>query len=360
MTTAVDAWGTDAADAPLRPMRVARRHLGPRDVLVRVWYCGLCHSDIHHARDEWGGARYPLVPGHEIVGCIEASGLECAEMEGDVVAVGTYTYTCGRPTCSACSSSGQGGQGGEQHCPDIVWTYDCLDRDGELAQGGYSTHIVVDADYVTRLPSALCAPELLPAVAPLLCAGLTVYGPLRRWLPPADRQSRTLLIAGLGGLGHLALRLAVHMGYTAVDVCSTGGGAKRAYALANGARAFLTAAELESAAYDVVLDTISCRHDVSPFLRGLRLGGALVFVGLPPDPVELDVMQVASRSLVVTGSIVGSRGELADMLDLCGRHGVVADVEVVPMAYVNTAFERVLANDVHFRFVLDCLNTFVS
>jgi uncharacterized zinc-type alcohol dehydrogenase-like protein len=362
----VAAWGALTAASPIAPLRVRRRALRPNDLLVRVLFCGVCHSDVHHARDEWGGARFPVVPGHEIVGEVVGLGVRAgawrptlgalgdsaapsspAEL-GDLVGVGTFVHTCG--ACAACRD------GSEQHCAAVVWTYDSVDPvDGTDTHGGYSTHIVVDAAYAVRLPPALRDdPARLAATAPLLCAGVTVYGPLRR-APTGAR----LLVVGLGGLGHVAVRVAAALGtFSAIHVLSTSE-TKRAYALANGASAFYTAAPLAggqggAGGYDLVLDTVSAHHDVGPELRALRRGGTLCLVGLPPAaaPLQIDPMLVASNALVVTGSIVGSRADLAAVLALCFEHGVTADVELIAPDAIEAAYARMLAGDVRFRFVI--------
>ncbi|MCC6522986.1 MAG: NAD(P)-dependent alcohol dehydrogenase [Polyangiaceae bacterium] len=333
-----------AARAPLEPHRFERRALGAADLLIEIAYCGVCHSDIHQARDEWGGATFPMVPGHEIVGTVVATGAAVKRFRaGDRAGVGCMVDACRR--CAACL------RGLESYCEQHVsWTYNGTEQDRKTpTQGGYSTQIVVDERFALRIR----ADQPLERVAPLLCAGITTWSPLRHWKVGAGSR---VAVAGLGGLGHMAVKLAASLG-AEVTLLSTSAG-KRADAARLGAHEFVLATDDEAMArvggrYDLVLDTIAAKHSLDRYLGLLRLDGALVLVGAPDKPLELGAFSLIPRRRSVAGSLIGGIAETQEMLDWCADHGIGADVETIPVAGVNEAYERMLRSDVRYRFVLD-------
>lgn len=340
----VPAYAAAAAAAPLAPFTIERREPGPRDVQIDIAYCGVCHSDIHQARGEWGNGIFPMVPGHEITGRVSAVGAEVTKFRvGDAVGVGCFVDSC--RTCEQCRA------GREQHCDEgMVATYNGRERGtGAPTYGGYSARIVVDQDYVLRIPGGLP----LDAAAPLLCAGITTYAPLRRYaVRPGDRVA----VVGLGGLGHMAVKFAAAMG-AEVTVLSTSG-PKRRDAMALGAHDFVATGDgavfrSHRRRFDLILDTVSAPHDYNACLNLLRVGGTMVLLGIPerPAPVAAGVLIGGQRSLA--GSAMGGIAETQEMLDFAARHGIAADIELIGIAGINEAWERVLRNDVRYRFVID-------
>lgn len=328
---------------PLGPLTIDRREPGPNDVLIDIAYCGVCHSDIHQVRDEWGGSMYPMVPGHEIVGTISQAGERVSRWKpGDVVGVGCFVDSC--RDCAACRS------GEEQYCDrGMTPTYNGRERDGKTPTfGGYSTRITVNEDYVVRIPPGIS----LESAAPLLCAGITTYSPLRHF---GVQRHAKVAIVGLGGLGHMGVKLAKAIG-AHVTVLSHSPG-KRDDALKLGADDFVATSDSAVFAanknrFDFILDTVSATHDYNAYLRMLRLDGVMVLVGIPePSPVAAGPL--VSRRRRLAGSAIGGIRETQEMLDFCAGHGLQADVEVIPMDQINEAYERMLRSDVRYRFVID-------
>ncbi len=337
------AYAAPAANAPLAPAVIERRTPGPHDVLIDIRYCGVCHSDLHQVKDEWGGARFPMVPGHEIVGTVAQVGAEVRRWKvGDTVGVGCFVDSC--RVCEACEA------GEEQYCErGMTGTYNSLERDRKTpTYGGYSSRITVDERYVVRVPESLP----LDQAAPLLCAGITTYSPLRHFgVKAGDRVA----VVGLGGLGHMGVKLAKAMG-AHVTVLSHSPG-KREDALRLGADDFVATGEPEAfrrnaKRFDVILDTVSAEHDYNAYLSLLKRDGTMVLVGLPEAmPLEASSLIMGRRRLA--GSLIGGIRETQEMLDFCAAHGVTADVEVIAIADINTAYERMLKSDVRYRFVID-------
>ena len=338
-----DAYAATSKSDPLAPLSIERREPGPDDVLIDIAYCGVCHSDIHQARDEWGGSIYPMVPGHEIVGRVARAGDRVTRWKaGDVVGVGCFVDSCRE--CGACAS------GEEQYCEQgMTPTYNGRERDGKTPTfGGYSTRITVNEDYVVRIPAEIP----LDGAAPLLCAGITTYSPLRHFeVNPGDKTA----IVGLGGLGHMGVKLAKAMG-AHVTVLSHSPG-KRDDAFELGADDFVATNDPEVFAknknrFDFILDTVSAAHDYNAYLRMLRLDGVMVLVGIPePSPVAAGPL--VSRRRRLAGSAIGGIRETQEMLDFCAEHGLQADVEVISIDQINEAYERMLRSDVRYRFVID-------
>jgi alcohol dehydrogenase (NADP+) len=340
----INSWGAPAAGKPLAPMTVDRREPGARDVVIEILYCGVCHSDIHQARDEWGGAVFPMVPGHEIVGRVTRVGGQVGKVKvGDVAGVGCLVDSC--RSCGPCQ------EGLEQFCqqgPALTYNGTEMDRK-TLTHGGYSTRIVVDEAFALRIPAGLD-----PAgAAPLLCAGITTYSPLRQWSCKQDDQ---VGVVGLGGLGHVAVKLARSMG-AKVTVLSTSAG-KEADARRLGATGFAVTrggASFKKLAgrLDLVIDTVSAQHDYDAYLGLLRPRGAMVVVGAPPKPTPVHAFSLIGGNRRLAGSMIGGIAETQEMLDHCARHGIVSDVEIIPIQKINEAYERVLKSDVRYRFVID-------
>ena len=339
----VNAYAAPSADAPLEPTTITRREVGPNDVLIEIAYAGICHSDIHTVNGDWGPQPYPLVPGHEIVGTVAEIGPEVTgHAVGDRVGVGCMVNSCGQ--CTNCRN------GDEQYCAEgMVPTYGGADRDGTITQGGYSTHVVVDAGFVLSVPESLD----FAAVAPLLCAGITTYSPLRRW---GAGPGRKVAVVGLGGLGHLAVKIAAAMG-AEVTVLSQSLkkkedglrlGAEHYYATSDPATF-----EQLAGSFDLVLNTVSAVIDVDAYLSLLTVDGALVNVGAPAEPLSLNVFSLIGGRRAYAGSMIGGIAETQEMLDFCAEHGIVPETELISADRVNEAYERVLASDVRYRFVID-------
>jgi uncharacterized zinc-type alcohol dehydrogenase-like protein len=337
------AYATFSAASHLAPFSISRREPGAHDVLIDILYCGVCHSDIHQVRNEWGGALYPMVPGHEIAGTVAKVGKKVERWKvGDAVGVGSIVDSCRK--CEACRA------GEEQLCAEgMTPTYNGYERDGVTPTfGGYSARIAVNEDYVLRLPAGMP----LEGAAPLLCAGITTYSPLRRHGVKAGDK---IAVAGLGGLGHMAVKIARALGAEVTVLSHTPG--KRADALRMGAEEFVNVRDERSLArhagrFDFLLDTIPAQHDYGAYLNLLRRDATMVVVGVPdPAPFSVDPLVMGRRCLA--GSLVGGIRETQEMLDFCAKHGLSADVEVIPARRINEAFERILGSDVRFRFVID-------
>lgn len=332
------------AHSPLESFQFERREVRPNDVSLDVAYAGICHSDIHQAREEWGPSLYPMVPGHEIVGTVREIGSSVTKFKvGDRIGIGVFIDSC--RTCSSCQS------GLQQYCENgNTATYNGYERDGEtIAFGGYSNTFVVDADYAVHVPENL----EMAGVAPLLCAGITLYSPLKHW--KAGRGSK-IGIVGLGGLGHMGVKFAKALGAD-VTVFSHSPN-KEADARAMGADDFVVTRDPASLKphtrkFDLILNTVSADLDIEMYLKLLNLDGTLVVIGLPGKPysVGAGVLLGARRSMA--GSMVGGIPEIQEMLNFCGEHSIVSDVEVINADYANTAYERTIASDVKYRFVID-------
>ena len=332
------------AKAPLEPYSFKRRALRESDIALDITYTGICHSDIHQAREEWGPAIFPMVPGHEIVGIVSEIGSAVAKHSiGDRVGVGVYIDSC--RTCENCVA------GQQQYCLNgMTGTYNGLERDGvTVALGGYSNKFVINEDYALKIPDSLD----MAAVAPLLCAGITLYSPLRHW--KAGPGSKVGVI-GLGGLGHMGVKFAAAMG-AEVTVFSHSA-SKEADARRMGATHFVVtkdpaALEPLKDSFDLILNTVSAKLDINQYLGLLKLHGTLVIIGLPGEPysVAADSLLTLRRSLA--GSMIGGIPEIQEMLDFCAEKNIVSDVEVVKADYINEAYERTVASDVKYRFVID-------
>ena len=340
----VQAWGAPAAGQPLAPMMIERREPGSRDVVLDILYCGVCHSDIHQVLDEWSGGIFPMVPGHEIVGRVAKLGAEVTKLKvGDLAGVGCMVDSC--HSCSACT------QDLEQFCEKgMAGTYSSTEMDKKtLTYGGYSARIVVDERFALRIP-----PGLDPAgAAPLLCAGITTYSPLRQIdCKSGDRVG----VVGLGGLGHMAVKLAASMG-AKVTVLSTSG-SKEADARRLGAASFAvtrdgSAFQRLAGQLDLIIDTVSAPHDYNAYLGLLRPRGTMAIVGAPPGSIPLDPFSLILGGKRLLGSVIGGIAETQEMLDHCAKHGITSDVELIPVQRINEAYQRVLKSDVRYRFVID-------
>jgi len=338
------AYAAQAADARLAPFQLERRALRPRDVQFDILFCGVCHSDLHMARNEWGATIYPVVPGHEIVGKVTAVGDKVTKFRsGDLVGVGCLVDSCRE--CSNCR------KGLEQYCTGgNVLTYSGRDRiSGDVTQGGYSKQIVVDEDFVLRVSDKLP----LAQVAPLLCAGITTYSPLRHW---NVGKGHKLGVVGLGGLGHMAVKFGASFG-AEVTMLSTSAD-KEADARRLGAHKFaLTkdAAQLKKLAgyFDFIIDTVSAKHDYNLYLQLLATDGVMICVGAPPTPAEVAMFGLMFGRRSLAGSGIGGLPETQEMLDYCAAHGISSDIEVIDIADINEAYERMLRSDVRYRFVID-------
>lgn len=340
----VKGYAAMSAAGPLEPFSFERREPGPRDVVIDVLYCGICHSDIHQVHNDWGGSLYPMVPGHEIVGRVAAVGRRVRRFRiGDAAGVGCMVDTC--RVCVNCR------RGKEQYCTDrVTWTYNSLERDGKTrTQGGYSTKIVVQEDFTLKVPAGIP----LEKAAPLLCAGVTTFSPLRHF---GVRRGQRVGVIGLGGLGHMAVKLAASMG-AKVTVFSTSE-SKKTDARRLGASAFVRTTHRDAFAglageFHFLLDTVSAPHDVNDYLPLLRTDGTMVIVGVPEKPLEVKAFSLIGGRRRLAGSLIGGLKETQDTLDYCARRRISADVEVIPLSEVNRAYERMLKGDVRYRFVLD-------
>lgn len=331
------------AKAVLQPFSFERREVGDHDVLITITHCGICHSDIHQARDEWGGSLFPMVPGHEIVGTVATVGSAVKKwLVGDRVGVGCFVDSC--RTCPACR------EGLEQYCAaGMVLTYSGRDKQGRITQGGYSTQIVVDEQYVMRIPDGLSS----AGAAPLLCAGITTYSPLRHW---GVGKYHKLAVVGLGGLGHMAVKIGNALG-AEVTVLSTSE-SKRKDAERLGAADFAVTATPQTFTkfqrrFDFILDTVSAPHDYNAYINLLKTDGTMILVGVPDKPTLLEAFPLILHRRRLAGSVIGGIRETQAMLDFCAEHRIESDIEVVPIQQVNEAYERVLKGDVRFRFVID-------
>ena len=339
----VNAYAATSPTDPLVPTTITRRNVGPRDVLIEIAYAGVCHSDIHTVRGDWRAIAYPQVVGHEVAGTVIEVGSDVTKHGlGDRVGVGTIVNSCRE--CVNCQS------GEEQYClKGNTQAYGSLDRDGTITQGGYSTHVVVDEDFVLRVPDSLD----LSKVAPLLCAGITTYSPLRHWqVGPGTKVA----VVGMGGLGHLAVKLAHAMGAYVTVLSQTL--SKRDDGLRLGADAYYATSDSDTFddlanSIDLIINTVSAAIDLDGYLRLLRRDGTLVSVGAPPEPLPVAVFSLFSNRRSFAGSSTGGIAETQEMLDFCAEHGIEPEIELIDIASINDAYDRVLRSDVRYRFVID-------
>ncbi len=338
------AYAAASAKSPLAPYSIERRQPGPNDVLIGILYCGVCHSDIHQARGEWGQSSFPMVPGHEIVGRVKQVGERVGKFKvGDLAGVGCFVDSCRE--CDPCR------RGLEQFCEKgAAFTYNSTEMDRRTpTYGGYSTQIVVAERYTLKIPAGLD-----PAgAAPLLCAGITTYSPLRQW---NCKKGDRVAVVGLGGLGHMAVKLAASMG-AEVTVLSTSR-SKEADARRLGAQAFeITKDEATfrklANRFDLIIDTVSAPHDYNKYLGILRPQGAMVIVGVPPEPTPVAAFSLVVGNKRLAGSMIGGIAETQEMLDYCARNKIVSDIEIIPVQKINEAYERTIRGDVRYRFVID-------
>jgi alcohol dehydrogenase (NADP+) len=344
MTTTVSAYAATSATEPLTKTTINRRDVRPHDVAFDIHFAGICHSDIHTVRSEWGEPLYPVVPGHEIAGIVTAVGSEVTKYKvGDRVGVGCFVDSCRE--CDNCKA------GLEQYCTGtgMVGTYNAVLNDGEKTYGGYSGAIVVDENYVLRIPDSIP----LDAAAPLLCAGITLYSPLRHWNAGPDKE---IAIIGLGGLGHMGVKLAKAMG-AHVTVLSQSL-KKMEDGLRLGADEYYATSDPDTFAkhagrFDVILNTVSANLDMGAYLGLLAVDGTLVELGIPEKPMAVPAFPLANGRRSLSGSMIGGIAETQEMLDFCAEHDVRPEIEVIQPDYINEAYERVLASDVRYRFVID-------
>lgn len=341
----IKAYGAHAGDQPLVPLDISRRVPGARDVQITIAYCGVCHSDLHQVRSEWEGTLYPCVPGHEIVGRVSAVGTEVSGFKrDDLVGIGCIVDSCRQ--CEDCTG------GLENYCDHMIGTYNGVTADPPgHTLGGYSQQIVVHERYVLRIRH----PEAqLAAVAPLLCAGITTYSPLRHWrVGPGHKVG----VIGIGGLGHMGIKLAHAMG--AHVVAFTTSASKRDAALALGANQVVVSRNVDEmtrhvASFDFLLNTVAAPHDLDPFFALLRRDGTMTLVGAPATPHPFpQVFTLITKRRSLAGSMIGGIPETQEMLDFCAEHKIVADIELIPISKINEAYARMLKSDVKYRFVID-------
>jgi uncharacterized zinc-type alcohol dehydrogenase-like protein len=337
-------YAVQSAESGFEPFEFERRTLAAKDVLIEIMYCGVCHSDIHQARNEWGNSIYPMVPGHEIVGRVKQTGAEVTKFkEGDYAGVGCFVDSC--RTCKNCR------QGVEQFCQvHCAQTYNSTEMDEKTPTfGGYSSQIVVDEDFTLNIREQ----ENLAAVAPLLCAGITTYSPLKRF---NVRAGQKVGIVGLGGLGHMGVKLAVSMGAD-VTVLSTSP-SKEQDARELGAHNFVVTKNPENlrplaGTFDFILDTVSATHDLNVYLNLLGFNGAMVVVGIPTTPAEIPAFSLVSNNRILAGSGIGGIRETQEMLDYCFENKIFSDIEMIPIQKIEEAYERTIKADVRYRFVID-------
>ena len=342
--SSVTAYAATSATEPLTEVTISRREVGPHDVAFDIHFAGICHSDIHTVRGEWGEPAYPVVPGHEIAGIVTEVGPEVTKFKvGDRVGVGCFVDSCRQ--CPSCLA------GEEQYCtnPGMIGTYNGVGRDGEPTQGGYSGAIVVDENYVLNIPESLP----LDAAAPLLCAGITLYSPLRHW---NAGPGTSVAVVGLGGLGHMGVKLAHAMG-AKVTVLSQSLkkmedgirlGADEYYATSDPATF-----ETLAGSFDLILNTVSANLDLDAYVKLLKLDGTLVELGMPERPMTVTAPSLVMGRRSLAGSLIGGIAQTQEMLDFCAEHDVRSEIEVITPDYINEAYQRVLASDVRYRFVID-------
>ncbi|KAI5055064.1 hypothetical protein GOP47_0030482 [Adiantum capillus-veneris] len=344
----VEGYAAQDSSGHLAPFLFTRRATGPKDVTFKISYCGICHSDLHQIRDEWGGSIFPMVPGHELVGVVTEVGAEVTRFKvGDHVGVGCMVSSCGK--CDAYEKKV------EQYCSRTVWTYNSLDAQGKPTNGGYSTLMVADEKFVLRIPDSLP----LDGAAPLLCAGVTVYSPMCYF--GMTEKGKHFGVVGLGGLGHMAVKFGKAFGME-VTVISTSPRKKTEAIDILGADHFLVSTDKDAMkkatkSLDYIIDTVSAVHALEPLLDLLTVNGKLVLVGIPEKPLQMQPKAVIFGRRFVGGSLIGGVEETQKMLDFCAEKRITSTIEKIPMHYVNTAMERLAKSDVKYRFVID-LETF--
>jgi len=332
----------------LAPFQFTRRPTGPEDVRFKVLFCGICHSDLHQIKNDWGASKYPMVPGHEIVGTVTEVGSAVKNFKvGETVGVGCLVHSC--HNCDSCE------KGLEQYCDSLAWTYNDVLPDGTVTQGGYSNVMVVNHKFLLHIPQNLAK----DAAAPLLCAGITVWSPMKYF--SMDVKGARFGLVGLGGLGHMAVQFAKAFGMH-VTVFSTSANKEKEAREILGVDDFIVSKDtkaMDAAAksIDFIIDTVSAQHPLEPYLKVLKTNGKMCLVGIPEKPLQLLPVMLTSGRRLIAGSAVGGIGETQEMLDFCGEHNISCMVETIPASYVNTAMERLDKSDVKYRFVLDIANT---
>ena len=337
-------YAAKSAGALLENYEFNRRELHPRDVALDIYFAGICHSDIHQAREEWGPSIFPMVPGHEIVGKVTEIGSQVSKFKvGEIIGVGVFVDSCRK--CASCNA------GLEQYCIEgMTGTYNTLERDGKtVAMGGYSDKFVIDEDYAVHVPANLD----LAGVAPLMCAGITLYSPLKNWNAGPGKK---VGIMGLGGLGHMGLKFAHALG--AETTVFSHSPEKESDAKSMGADHFVVTKDIKSLeklnkSYDLILNTVSADLDLEPYLQLLKLDGTLVVIGLPGKPYSINAGTLLGQRRSLAGSMIGGIAQLQEMLNFCGQKNIVSDVEVIKSDYINKAYDRTVASDVKYRFVID-------
>jgi uncharacterized zinc-type alcohol dehydrogenase-like protein len=331
------------ANASLTPFSFERRDLLDHDVVIDIQYCGICHTDIHQVKNEWGRSIYPMVPGHEIVGNVSQVGSQVTRFKvGDKVGVGCFVDSCRK--CDACN------QGLEQYCSNVLTTYNGIEKDGKTpTQGGYSNKIIVDENYILRMPDNL----ILERAAPLLCAGITLYSPLMKWKAGPGKK---VAIIGLGGLGHIGVKIAHALG-AEVTVLSHSL-KKQEDAKKMGADNFYVTSDPKmfeklEGYFDIMINTVSTDLNLNQYLNLLRLDGTMVVVGVPEKDAQINAYSLISARRNLAGSLIGGINETQEMLDFCSKHNIACDIELIPIQKVNEAYERILNSDIRYRFVID-------
>ena len=339
----VKGYAAPKANIALGPFKFDRREVGPHDVQIEIQFCGVCHSDIHQVRDEWGGAIFPMVPGHEIVGKITKVGDQVTKFKvGETAGVGCFVDSCRH--CPSCLA------GLEQYCDvGMIGTYNGRDKEGQPTYGGYSNQIVVDENYTLHISDKLS----LAGVAPLLCAGITTYSPLMQW---KVGKGHKVGVVGLGGLGHMAVKLAASLG-AEVTVLSTSS-SKKTDSEKLGAHHFVVTSDAEqvkevNGSFDFIINTISAQHEYNFYLQMLKLDGTMILVGAPPVAPTVSAFNLIGRRRRLVGSLIGGIKETQEMLDYCAEHNITSDVEIINIDYINEAYERMMKGDVRYRFVID-------
>lgn len=340
----VKAFGTLAAEAPLKEITIQRRELMPEDIEMKILYCGICHSDLHQIKNDFGGATFPLVPGHEIVGKVSRVGEHVKEFKvGDLAAIGCIIDSCGK--CESC------GEGLEQFCDEgVTFSFNSPDKYlGGATYGGFSETYVCNEKYVLHVPESLD----LAAAAPLLCAGITVYSPLRHW---QAGPGKIVGVLGIGGLGHLAIKIAKAMGAHVVVFTTSPSKVDDAKRL--GADEAVLSSDTEqmkkyAGKIHLIIDTVSAKHDVNTYLNLLKHDGSVVLVGLPPEQLSVGAFNIVHGRRSFSGSNIGGIAETQEMLDFCAKHNITADIELIKIQQINEAFERLEKGDVKYRFVID-------
>ncbi|EHA8590695.1 Cinnamyl alcohol dehydrogenase 3 [Cocos nucifera] len=343
-TQTVEGWAAMNSSGKITPFVFKRRENGVDDVTIKVLYCGICHTDLHHVKDDWGITMYPVVPGHEITGVITKVGSNVTNFKvGDRVGVGCLAATC--LACEFCKASE------ENYCDKVQFTYNGIFWDGSITYGGYSKMLVADKRYVVHVPDSLP----LDAAAPLLCAGITVFSPMKHY--NMSQTGKKLGVVGLGGLGHVAIKFGKAFGLH-VTVISTSPSKEKEAKERLGADDFIVSTDPESMkrgarSLDYIIDTVAAKHSLGPILELLTVRGTLVLVGAPDKPLDLPSFPLIFGKRNVAGSIIGGMKETQEMLDFCGEHNIYCDIELVKPDYINEALDRLARNDVRYRFVID-------